>query len=325
MPSRTRIGAHPPIRAKLIFNANSGRPEDSPRQLASILSEMQKQDILPEVFTVLPDSQLEAVVHSAIKAGIKLIVVAGGDGTIDSIVGAMVGSSATLGIIPTGTRNNLAFNLGISGDIAESVALLREGRRLRIDVGRVRSGRTRHWFLEAMAMGLISDLYPMADDIQHGKLGQIGELLSTFISATPSRLRMILDAYQRLDASAHMMLVANMPFLGPHFQISPNVSFQDGRLDLFTFTDMTKLNMLSYAMLSQGGLVENLGIEHYRVRHMRIRSDPEMPVLADGVLLGKGSLSVRVYRHALMVMAGTELSGEPSATPVINTGAAIDG
>ena len=86
-----------------------------------------------------------------------------------------------------------------------------------------------------------------------------------------------------------MMLVANMPFLGPHFQISPKVSFQDGRLDLFTFSDMTKLSMLSYAMLSQGGLVENLQIKHYRVRQMRIRSDPEMPVLADGVILGKGS------------------------------------
>ncbi|MGD0574648.1 MAG: diacylglycerol kinase family protein [Anaerolineales bacterium] len=325
MPSRTRTGAHRPIRAKLIFNANSGRPEDSPQQLASILSEMQKQNILPEVFAVLPDSQLEAVAHSAIKAGIKLIVVAGGDGTIDSIVGAMVGSSATLGIIPTGTRNNLALNLGIRSDIAESVALLRQGHRLRVDVGHVRSGRARHWFLEAMAMGLISDLYPMADEIQHGRLGQIGELLSTFISATPSRLRMILDGYQRLDTSAHMMLVANMPFLGPHFQISPKVSFQDGRLDLFTFSDMTKLSMLSYAMLSQGGLVENLGIKHYRVRQMGIRSNPEMPVLADGVLLGKGSLSVRVHRHALMVMAGTELAGEPSATPATNTGAAIDG
>ncbi|MGA2112320.1 MAG: diacylglycerol kinase family protein [Anaerolineales bacterium] len=325
MPSRAGIGLHRPIRAKLIFNANSGRPEDSPQQLASILSEMQEHNILPEVFTVLPDSRLEAVVQSAIKAGINLIVVAGGDGTIDSIVGAMVGSSATLGIIPTGTRNNLAFNLGISRDIAESVAILREGRRLRIDVGRVRSGRARHWFLEVMAIGLISDLYPMADEIQHGQLGQIGELLSTFISATPSRLRMILDGHQRLDASAHMMLVANMPFFGPHFQISPNVSFQDGRLDLFTFSDMTKLGMLSYAMLSQGGLVENVGIEHFRIREARIRSNPEMPVLADGVLLGKGSLSVRVYPHALMVMAGAELTGESSATPIINAGAALDG
>ena len=130
--SRLRITAHRPLRAKLIFNAGSGRPEESPQQLASILSEMQDQQILPEVYTVRPDSRLETVVHDAIKSGIKLIVVAGGDGTIDSVVGAMVGRDAALGIIPTGTRNNVAFNLGITGDIANSVTLLRHGRKLKI-------------------------------------------------------------------------------------------------------------------------------------------------------------------------------------------------
>ena len=79
-----------PLRAKLIFNAGSGRPEESPQQLASILSEMQDQQILPEVHTVRPDSNLERVVHDAIKSGIKRIVLAGGDGTSDSGVGAMV-------------------------------------------------------------------------------------------------------------------------------------------------------------------------------------------------------------------------------------------
>ena len=233
--NKFKSSSHRPLRAKLIFNAGSGRPEESPQQLASILSEMQDQQILPEVYTVRPDSQLETVVHNAIKSGIKLIVVAGGDGTIDSVVGAMVGSDATLGIIPTGTRNNVAFNLGITGDIANSVALLRQGRRLKIDVGRVHCGHSRHWFLEAAALGLLSDLYPMADDIQHGDLAQIGGLLSTLISATPSRLRMILDGHKHLDTTAHMMLITNMPFLGPHFQISPKVSFKDGRLGCIHF------------------------------------------------------------------------------------------
>src|SRR5258706_1116791 len=99
--------AHRPLRAKLIFNANSVRPADSPQQLASIPSEMQDHNILPEVLTVRPDTELEEVVRSAIKSGIKLIVVAGGDGTIDNIIGAMVGGEATPGIIPTGTRNNV--------------------------------------------------------------------------------------------------------------------------------------------------------------------------------------------------------------------------
>ena len=281
---------------------------------------MQDQQILPEVYTTRPDSQLEDVVHSAIKSGIKLIVVAGGDGTIDSVIGTVIGSDATLGIIPTGTRNNVAFNLGITGDIANSVALLRQGRRLKIDVGRVHYGHSRHWFLEAAALGLMSDLYPMADDLQHGDLAQIGGLLSTLISATPSRLRMILDGHKHLVTTAHMMLITNMPFFGPHFQISPNVSFRDGHLDVFTFSDMSKLNMISYAMLSQIGLVNDIGIKHYRVKHVKIHSIPHMPVLADGLLLGEGSLSVHIHPHALTVMAGSALTGQLASSELIVNG-----
>ena len=308
--SKPTSASHRPLRAKLIFNAGSGRPEESPQQLTAILSAMQDEQILPEVHTVRPGTQIEPVVRQAIKSGIKLIVVAGGDGTVDGVVGAMVGTNATLGIIPTGTRNNVAFNLGIVGDIADSVALLRRGRRLKIDVGRVHAGHSRHWFLEAAAIGLVSDLYPMADDIQHGNLTMIGELLSKFVSAAPSRLRMNYDGRKALNTSALMMVVTNMPFLGPHFQISPEVSFRDGRLDVFAFSDMTKLNVVSYAMLSQFGLAADVSIRHYRVKHARIRSMPRMPVLADGIQLGEGSLSVHIQPHALAVMAGSALAGE---------------
>ncbi len=169
-------------------------------------------------------------------------------------------------------------------------------------------------------MGLLSDLYPMADDLQHGDLAQIGGLLSTLISATPSRLRMILDGHKHLVTTAHMMLITNMPFFGPHFQISPNVSFRDGHLDVFTFSDMSKLNMISYAMLSQIGLVNDIGIKHYRVKHVKIHSIPHMPVLADGLLLGEGSLSVHIHPHALTVMAGSALTGQLASSELIVNG-----
>jgi YegS/Rv2252/BmrU family lipid kinase len=317
LSSKLKTVLHRPIRAKLIFNPGSGQSGESPQKLVSILSEMQKQHILPEVFILQPESQTDAVIQDAIKAGIKLIVVAGGDGTIDSAIGAMAGSEATLGIIPTGTRNNVAFNLGISAEIAESVALLRHGHRLKIDVGRVHSGHSRHWFLEIVALGLISDLYPLADDFQHGNLAQIGGLLSTLVSATPSSLEINLDGDQHLATMAHMLLIANMSYIGPHFQISPDVSFKDGRLDVFTFSDMSKLNMISYAMLSRGGLVADAGIQHYRAKNISIVSNPPMPVLADGILLDQGKLSVHVHPRALRVMAGTVLTGQPTP-PVEN-------
>ena len=313
---KSKSASRRPLRAKLIFNAGSGRPEDSPQQLASILSEMQDQQIQPEVFTVRPESQLESVVHDAIEAGIRLIVVAGGDGTIDSVVGAMVGKEVTLGIVPTGTRNNVAFNLGIGEDIPKSVALLRQGHRLKIDVGRVHFGHSRHWFLELASLGLLSDLYPMADGIQHGDLGQLGALLSTLASATPSRLRVRLDGHKLLGTAAHMILVTNMPFLGPRFQISPNVSFRDGQLDVFAFPDMSKLGMLSHAVLSRGALVKDAGVRHYRAKHVAIAASPQMCVLADGIQLGQGSLTARVHPRALEVMAGKVLTGQHATTAV---------
>jgi diacylglycerol kinase (ATP) len=311
-----KIAAHRPLRAKLIFNAISGRSEESPYQLAEILNEMQNQYILPEVYMVRPDSQVEAVVHSAIKGGIKLIVVAGGDGTIDSVVGAMIGRSATLGIIPIGTRNNLAYNLGIPSTIPGAVALLREGRRLKIDVGKMRHGRASRWFLEDATLGLLSDIYPFADSVQHGDLTQIGNLLSTVVSSTPSRLRIILEGRKRIDMNAYMVLIANMPYIGPRFQISPDVSWNDNRLDVFVFSDMSKLDLISYAMQSTGGAVEDTRIKHYRVKRLKIRSDPPMPVLADGMLLDPGLVTASIHPRALAVMGGAAdtAMGEKSAT-----------
>jgi diacylglycerol kinase family enzyme len=164
-----------------------------------------------------------------------------------------------------------------------------------------------------VALGLLTDLYPMADEIQHGNLAQIGGLFSTFVSATPSNLRINLDGHDHLETTALMMMVTNMPFLGPHFQISPDVSFKDGRLDVFTFSDMGKLNMISYAMLSRGGLLEDAGIKHYRAKEVSIISTPQMPVLADGTLLSQGCLSIHIHAHALSVMTGAELAGLPAA------------
>jgi diacylglycerol kinase family enzyme len=303
MPAR--IHTYRPLRAILIFNATAGRPEDSPKQLADILTEMQNRYILPEVCMVGPDTRVDAVVRSAIRGGTRLVVIAGGDGTIDSIAGVMAGSSATLGIIPIGTRNNVAFNLGIPSTIVDAVSLLRNGRRLKIDVGYIRSGQAGHWFLEAAALGLLSDLYPVADDIQHGDLTQIGNLLSTFISSTPSHLRLLLEGRKRLDTNAYMVLIANMPYLGPRFQISPDVSWNDSRLDVFIFADMSKLNLISYAMQSAGGGVEDDRIRHYRVKRLTIHSDPPMPVLADGVLLEQGPVTAMIHPRALAVMVGT--------------------
>ena len=105
------------MRVKLIFNPGSGKAGESPVQLMDVISEMQAWRLVPEAYLVEPGSDLPAVVQNALDDGIRMFVVCGGDGTIDAIAGALAGTKATLGIIPTGTQNNVALSLGIPEDI----------------------------------------------------------------------------------------------------------------------------------------------------------------------------------------------------------------
>jgi YegS/Rv2252/BmrU family lipid kinase len=273
---------------------------------------MQARHIMAEVFIVQPDSDVGAIVRRAIDDGTRLIVVSGGDGTVDTVAHAMTGTPVKLGIIPTGTRNNLALNLGIPLDIPGAVALLREGTPLRIDVGRATSEGNTRYFLELVTIGLLSDIYPLADDFQHGDLTRLGELLNTFVSATPSQAKLTLDRARKVGATGHVVLVANMPFIGPNLQIDPNVSFRDGLLDVFVVSDMNKLLLLNFALRTLAGNVDQAAIRHFQVKQLKLSSEPAMSVMADGAQLGSGTAKIEILPEALTVMAGSTRGRGPT-------------
>lgn len=299
----------PQLKAKLIFNATSGRADQSPALLVEILTEMQKLNIVPEVYMVRPESQLTKVVASAVRRGIKLIVVCGGDGTIDSTVGGMVGTHATLGVIPVGTQNNTARSLGVSiDDIPKAVELLRHGERIRLDVGYARCGRTGRWFLESSTVGLISALFPAADDIQHGNLARIGDLLSTLVSSTPADFHIELDhGREKIDTFAHVSLISNMPYLGAQFRVAPDIAYDDGLFNVLVYSNMNKMDLIEYAVQQvAGGIPEDPRVKHYHASYIRIHTNPSMPVMADGFMIGEGALTVRAVPSSLVVMANPE-------------------
>ncbi len=302
------------MKAKLIFNPAAGNPAESAVQLVELLRHLQIQRIEAEVFLVQPEIRLRTIVHNAVRAGARMVIVSGGDGTIENVALGLVGSRTTLGIIPTGTRNNIARSLGIpTNNLADAVTLLREGRRLKIDVGQVRHRKASRCFLEAGAIGLASALYPSADDIQHGDLGKIGEFLSTLVSAAPSEIRLRLD-HQRKEivTHAHLVLVANMPFMGANFQIAPDVEFDDRQLDVFVYSDLSKRDLIGQAMQSPTS-APDARIQRFRAKAIAITTNPAMPVMADGVFLGDGPVTLTLRRHRLRVMAGP--AGVAARTP----------
>ncbi len=294
------------MRAKLIFNPGSGAAGESPVQLMDVIRAMQDWKLVPEAYLVEPGCDLPDVVKSALADGMRMFVVCGGDGTIDVMAGALAGTNATLGIIPTGTRNNVALSLGIPADISAAIANLRTGQRIKVDLGQATCGGAKQPFLEVCSVGLVSTLFPSADDIQHGNLARVGDFLSALVTTPPAEMHLILDGKQEINTLCHVVLVSNMPSIGPHFQVGTPDSINDGLLDVLLFADLTKIDLLGYAVqvARAGGEPEDERIQHYHVRRVDIDTNPAMPVMADGLALGEGPLRIRVQRHALAVMVG---------------------
>jgi diacylglycerol kinase (ATP) len=290
-------------RAKLIFNPGSGAAGESPVQLLDVIHEMQTWKLIPEAFLVEPGCDLPGVIQDALDRGIRLFVVCGGDGTISSVAKSLAGTRATLGIIPIGTQNNTALSLGIPSDIPTAISILRNGQRIKVDMGMATCGEITTPFLEVCSVGLISTLFPSADDINHGNLARIGDFLTTLVGSPPAEIHLLLDSKQEIHNLGHMVLVSNMPYIGLHYHLGTATSHIDGLLDVLFFADLSKLELIGYVMQGVGeGYPEDARIQHFHVRRIDIDTEPAMPLMADGVQLGEGLVQIKVWRHALAVM-----------------------
>jgi len=130
--------------------------------------------------------------EAAVKGGAKLIVVGGGDGSVSSAAQALAGSGAALGIMPLGTLNHLARDLGIPATLQESVQVIASGRTRSIDVAEV-NGRT---FVNNAAIGL----YPLMvidREAQQDRLGR-SKRLAMLVASLRTLMRF---HHQRLTLS----------------------------------------------------------------------------------------------------------------------------
>ncbi len=291
------------MRAKLIFNPSAGAARPTPVEIVDVIHEMQSWKFVPEAFLVEPGCDLSGTVRDALAKGIRMFVVCGGDGTISAVAGMLAGTTATLGIIPIGTQNNTALSLGIPSDVESAIAILRTGRRIKVDLGMATCANKTTPFLEVCSVGLISTLFPSADDIQHGNLARIGDFLSTLAASPPAEIHLLLENKQEIRNQGHIVLVSNMPYIGFHYQVSSAAAFNDGLLDVLFFADLTKLDLLAYVFQGVGeGKPEDPRIQHFRVRRVIVDTHPAMPVMTDGNPRGEGKVVIKVRRHALAVM-----------------------
>ena len=237
------------------------------------------------------------------------MIVAGGDGTIEEVASELVGSETTLGIIPTGTMNNLARCLGVPLDIELACALLGMGVTRRIDVGRVVSkDKTQsEYFLEAAGFGLSAIVVSAGQALEKGHWAALPHAVRKYFETQPELIRIELDDDKLLNVHTQIVTVSNSPLLGDNILIAPDAKMDDGYFDIAIYDGMTKTDLLQHFIAStKGQHSDDSKVKFYRARRVHIRAQQALNAAADKETLRAKhiELEIEIVPHALSVVVG---------------------
>ncbi len=293
--------------ARLIYNPNSGgnRGDES---LDQVLECLRAHGIEPELTIKTSRKVICQAARRAAKHREPLVIVAGGDGTIEKIAAELVGSDTTLGILPRGSMNNLARSLGIPLELQDACALIAMGVARRIDVGHVHVKGKKHvrYFLETAGLGLNAIAFPMGQELKKGTWSTLPHALKKIVGFQPTPTQIELDDGEIVRATLQVVTISNAPLTGLNFLIAPEAKMDDGFLDVAVFDEMSKTDLLGYFMAARNGnRADNPKIKKYRARRIRVRLQDAEPVVSDkDPLPANSDLEIEIIPQALRVIVG---------------------
>ena len=313
---------HKVVCAKLIVNPSSGKVNGSGQLLEQIIHDLSKLGVEVDVAYSMPKEQAQPVAERAVKDGYELIIAMGGDDTIEATIRGIALASGhkkhkvTLGMIPSGTANNLAKGLGIPEDVKQACALIASGHVRKLDMGQIKVGGGKKLpFFQLATVGITAAVYPDALHASKGRLESIkGAIEKALAYSSKPKVSLVLDDDSSITVETMLALVTNVPLIGPNLLADPNASTEDGLLDVAVYPHFNKGELLAYftRLMEEGchdaGIDENK-IQRYRARELKIKAMPELDVMADGVMLGKGPAKIKLFPGALRVIAPKAGSG----------------
>lgn len=265
-------------------------------------------------YRVLRTRSLEHGVSEARRAAEsgEVPVVMSGDGLVGQVGGALAETGASLGIIPGGRGNDLARVLGIPTDPGGAVAVLAEGNAKEIDVGEVNGRR----FLCVASCGFDSDANRIANEARlvRGNLVYAYAAIRALIAWRTAKFTIVLDEQEPIEYDGYSVAVGNSRAFGGGMFVAPHAELDDGRLDVITVSDVSKLRYArGLPKAFKGTHLANDEVTEYRAATVEIRADRDFAVYADGEHLTDLPATVTVLPRALQVIAPPgELVDPPS-------------
>ena len=300
------------MRTVLIFNPTSGistiaEKRMSPEETESaILEGLRTYGIEPQLLHTTPEDGGWGMAKRAADEGAELVIAAGGDGTIHAVTNGLVGTQSILGIIPTGTMNNVALSLNIPDTISAACSAIANGETRTIDVGKIND----HVFIEVAGVGLEAALAAAGEEIKHaGLLSIVHGILSglkTFFGFKAAHMRIAVDGGKLRTYHAFQVTICNAPLYGLHLQLAPDILMDDGLLDVVIYGRVSKAEYLRHALSMWRRGPYQPKFKHLRVRSLRVIADEAMEIHADGEPRGYTPAEVRVLPAALRIRVPVE-------------------
>ena len=245
--------------------------------------------------------------HAAVADGFDGLVAVGGDGMAHLALQACAGTATGLGIVPTGTGNDLANALGMPRrDPTRSAALLLSAPARQVDAVRVGDG----WYACVLGAGFDGAVNDRANRMRwpRGRRRYDLAVLAELPTYRPDRYRLVLDGVVRA-VDALLIAVGNAPSYGGGMRVCPNADLTDGLVDVVVVGPMSRGRFLRlFPSVFKGTHVRDRAVTVMRAREVRIEGPPRT-VYADGEPVGVLPLTCSVVPGALRVLGspGTAL------------------
>jgi diacylglycerol kinase (ATP) len=248
--------------------------------------------------------------RQAAAAGVRQILVLGGDGTFQVLLNAIeLPSDVALGILPAGGGNDLAISLGLPADPVESASLLMNGVRDFLDVAQASTADgTKRLYAGGGGVGLDAEAARYAAGVFRHLRGRSRYLLAAIralIGYHALRVRVQFEpgGGEGLEANVLVLGVLNTPSYGAGLRLAPAARTNDGCLDLVALEDLNCFEIVAVLRsLVATGELETRRVRRFPIRWVRIETDRPCLFHGDGEILGRTPVEISVLPHAVCVL-----------------------
>lgn len=287
--------------SSIIIICNPAARKASMKKIERASSYLRAQGFSPEIFVTEKRGHAEYLAAESVRKAPRMIIAAGGDGTINEVINGMAGSGIPLAVLPLGTTNVLAKELGIPDDIHDAleVALAKEPKT--VSLGRIEDATHSRYFCLMAGVGFdgraVRDMNMSLKKFS-GKAAYILSGVKNFFHYSPAEIRLKIDGNEYACSAA---IVGKSSKYGGNFRVTPDASLLDPVLYTCIFKGRRRIDLLRYVFgvltgrhLTYGDVVylKSTNVEIYGNAHVQI----------DGDYLGVAPARISVVKDVLKII-----------------------